>query len=235
MDDWGRKNLSCLITQYIPFFSIIVFDISDWFSSTLWWQNCLPLSLSISLSPFFSLSQGQELVGDGDGGSGFRGGWAGWLDTVACERPESGKSTGSRVRTQRAREGLGGGGRGDRGGEATLGTKADSTDTSHPLGVWLSLAPWGPCSLVKLPATAASASCSLREEAAETLSTQSGSDLWPTFNWYEGCFLSPTSPDQIAIHCGTFSQYKRTWLQHTGWKATVYTLKYWLCNVLILI
>lgn len=55
------------------------------------------------------------------------------MDTVACERPESGESTGSRVHTQRAREGLGGGGKGDRGGEATLGTKADSTDTSHPL------------------------------------------------------------------------------------------------------
>lgn len=34
------------------------------------------------------------------------------MDTVACERPESGESTGSRVPTQKAREGLAGGGRG---------------------------------------------------------------------------------------------------------------------------
>lgn len=74
------------------------------------------------------------------------------MDTVACEMPESGESTGSKFYPQRAREGLGGGPRGDRGGEATLGTKADSADTSHPLGARLSLAPWGMCSLEELPA-----------------------------------------------------------------------------------
>lgn len=86
--------------------------------------------------------------------------------------------------------------RGDRGGEATLGTKADSTDTSHPQRVRLSLAPWGIYSLiyVELPAphcwaTAAPVSCSLRAEAAKTLRTQCSSDLWPTFNWYEACFF----------------------------------------------
>lgn len=50
-----------------------------------------------------------------------------WTQSLV-KGPESGESTGSRVHTQKAREGLGGG---DRGGEATLGSKAD---TCHPLG-----------------------------------------------------------------------------------------------------
>lgn len=125
--------------------------------------------ISLRLSLCLSLSEGQELVGDGGGGSGFRGGWAAWLDTVTCERPESGESTGSRVRTQKAREGLSGGGRGDWRGEATLGTKADSADTSHPLRVRLSLAPWGTLH--------SSESCSPRAEATETLNILSRK--WP--------------------------------------------------------
>lgn len=151
-----------------------------------WFSKCLIGDYKIFIflpthSVFFSLSlsQGQGLVGDGGGGSEFRGGWAAWLDTVTCERPESGESTGSRVHTQKAREGLSGGGRGGWGGEATLGTKADSTDTSHPLWV---LAPWG--------ILHSSESCSPRAEATETLSRQSRNDLWPTFNWYQTCFIS---------------------------------------------
>lgn len=89
-------------------------------------------------------------------------------EALGSEGGERGDWTQSHVKGQRAASpqgagsthkgpvggGLGGGGRGDRGGEATLGTKADSTDTSHPLRVRLSLAPWGTCSLIcaELPA-----------------------------------------------------------------------------------
>lgn len=61
---------------------------------------------------------------------GSEGGEQGDWTQSHVKRPESGESTGSRVHTQRALRG--GGGRADRGGEATLGTKADRTDTSHP-------------------------------------------------------------------------------------------------------
>lgn len=135
------------------------------------------------------------------------------MDTVACESPESGESTGSRVHTQRARGGgLGGGGRGGRGGEATLGTKADRTDTSHPLRVRLSLAPCGisvqSCQRYTQLTHSSGFSEPLTEsQSTKTLNAQSSSDLCPTFNCFisvKYCFLNHSSPHQIPIFYNTF-------------------------------
>lgn len=86
-------------------------------------------------------------------------------EALGSEGGERGDWTQSHVKGQRAGSpqgagsthkgpGRGSGVGGECGGEATLGTKADSTDTSHPLRVRLSLAPWGIYSLIcaELPA-----------------------------------------------------------------------------------
>ena len=45
-----------------------------------------------------------------------------------------------------------------------------------------------------------------KKEKEKTEHTQSSSDLWPTFNWYEAVFFRHISPDEISIDQSTFSQ-----------------------------
>lgn len=162
------------------------------------------------------LSQGQELVGDGDGGSGFRGGWAGWLDTVACERPESGESTGSRVHTQRARDGgsVGAGGATEEERPRWEPKLTAQTLLIHwgfgclwPPGVYTHLSERS-CQLhaVEPPQPQRAAHWAQEQQKKKKASTQSSGDLWPTFNWYEAVFFRHISPDEISIDQNTFSQ-----------------------------
>lgn len=137
-----NKNVTkywCLCGNVVYPFSPLCFNSTSWFS----FRQIFRVLISVPPRVRSRLEMETEVV-DSDGGGGAPGDWT--QSHVKSQRLASRRGVRSAHKSLR-RGFVGAGGTGRRIG-ATLGTRADSADASHPLRVRLSLAPRGPYSLM---------------------------------------------------------------------------------------